>query len=131
MYKRGSQLRRCSIPHRCADMPTFKPLLVACFCLVANVALGFNYPVLLTVNEVNILQHNIQRCSSSLSQGFKYNILGDSPSWWADTVATYCPSRPKKFLALTVTNIATDWMNSSIFYKGHLYKGQPVRGFHI
>ena len=109
-------------------MPTFKPLLVACLCLFANVALGFNYPVLLTVDEVKILKHYIQRYSSSLSQGFRYNILGDSPSWWSDTVATNCPSRPKQFLAPRVTNIASDWMNSSIFYMEHLYKGQPVRG---
>ena len=38
-----------------------------------------------------------------LSQGFDDGVLGDSPCWWADTVATYCPSRPSQLLAPTVT----------------------------
>ena len=36
------------------------------------------------------------------SQGFEDKNLGSSPSWWAATVATYCPSRPgevPKFLS--------------------------------
>ena len=31
--------------------------------------------------------------SSSPSQSFKDDILGNYPHWWADTVATYCLSR--------------------------------------
>ena len=40
-------------------MPSFKPLLLACFGLAANVALGSNYPVLLTVNKVKNFKHMI------------------------------------------------------------------------
>ena len=30
----------------------------------------------------------VQRYSSTLSQGFKDEDLGNLPGWWADTVAT-------------------------------------------
>ena len=39
--------------------------------------------------------------ASRHSLGFEDDDLGSSPSWWAATVATYCPSRPgelSKFL---------------------------------
>ena len=39
-----------------------------------------------------------QRFSSSLSQSFKDDVVGNSSCWWADTVATHCPSRPSQLL---------------------------------
>ena len=41
-----------------------------------------------------IARYTVQRYSSSHSQGFKEENLGNSPGWWAATVANYCPSRP-------------------------------------
>ena len=35
----------------------------------------------------------LQRFSSTLSQSFENEDLGSFPSWWAATVATYCPNR--------------------------------------
>ena len=45
----------------------------------------------------------VQRYSSTLSQGFEDEDLGNFPGWWAATVATYCPSRPSQLLATTIT----------------------------
>ena len=40
-----------------------------------------------------------QRFSSSLSQSFKDDVVGNSSCCcWADTVATHCPSRPSQLL---------------------------------
>ena len=38
----------------------------------------------------------VQQFLSSLSQGFKDTVLGNSLGWWADTAPTYCLSRPSK-----------------------------------
>ena len=35
----------------------------------------------------------VQRDPGGLAQGFVDLDLGSSPSWWAATVVTYCPSR--------------------------------------
>ena len=45
----------------------------------------------------------IQRYSSSLSQGFEDEDLGNSLHWGAPTVATYCPSRPSHHLVNNLT----------------------------
>ena len=38
-----------------------------------------------------------------------------SPSGWADTVATYCPSKPSQLLANNRNkNIVTDWMKTAV-----------------
>ena len=52
----------------------------------------------------------IQFNSSTLSQGFKDEDLGNSPSWWAATVATYCQSRHSQLLATAVTKHC-DWVD--------------------
>ena len=44
----------------------------------------------------------LQSGASYLSHGFEDNVLGSSPGWLADTVATYCPGRPSQ---LTWKNI--------------------------
>ena len=49
------------------------------------------------------MSNNLQRYSSTLSQGFKVEDLGNSPGWWAATIATYCQSRTSQLLAKTVT----------------------------
>ena len=41
--------------------------------------------------------------SSSHSQGFKHENFGNSPGWWATTVATYCPSRPYQLTQKNIT----------------------------
>ena len=43
--------------------------------------------------EEEFLLGNVQRFSSSQSQGFTGRVLGISPGWLADTVVSYCPSR--------------------------------------
>ena len=39
------------------------------------------------------LHSSVHRWASRHSLGFEDENLGSSPSWWAATVATYCPSR--------------------------------------
>ena len=64
LYKTGGNQRRCSIPHSGVDMPTFLLSLLACFALAANVALGSNYPVLLTVDKVKASYDQAEELSS-------------------------------------------------------------------
>ena len=45
-------------------------------------------------SSVSMFLPIIQRFSSSLSRGFKDEVLGNFPGWWADTVDTSYPSRP-------------------------------------
>ena len=45
----------------------------------------------------------LQGYSSTLSQGFKDEDMGNSPGWWVATVASYCPNRPSQLLETTVT----------------------------
>ena len=40
----------------------------------------------------------LQRFSSTLSHGFEDEDFWSSPSWWAATIAIYCPSRPVELL---------------------------------
>ena len=47
----------------------------------------------------------LQHYSSSRSQGFKDEDLGNFPGWQAATVATYCTSRPSQLLATTLTKL--------------------------
>ena len=49
-------------------------------------------------SSVLCCQPVLQRFSSSLSQGFKDEDLGNSPGWWATIVANYCPSRLSQLL---------------------------------
>ena len=46
-----------------------------------------------------VIDLSLQRYSSTLSQGFKENDLGNSPGCWADSVATYCSRRPSQLSA--------------------------------
>ena len=45
----------------------------------------------------------LQRFLSSHSEGFKDEDLGNSPGWWAATLATYCPSRLGELAQKTIT----------------------------
>ena len=36
-------------------------------------------------------------------ESFKYVDLRNSPGWWADSVATYCPSRPSQLAQKNIT----------------------------
>ena len=58
----------------------------------------------------------VQRYSSTLSQGFKDEDSGNSPGWWATTVATYCPSRPSQLTQETQRNIAKEWIKLLYYY---------------
>ena len=42
----------------------------------------------------SVCESAIHCWTSRHSLGFEDEELGSSPSWWAATVATYCPSRP-------------------------------------
>ena len=54
--------------------------------------------------------------SSSQSQGFKDQALGNSPQLVGDTVATYCPSRPSQLL-VNNSNITLRLTKGKLLYK--------------
>ena len=54
------------------------------------------------------MHEKVQRYSSTLSQGFEDEDLGNSPVWWAATVATYS------------ARFAGDQSESSVFKSGFL-----------
>ena len=49
------------------------------------------------------MMEQVQSGASYLSQGFEDKVLGSSPGWLADTVATYCPGRPSQLTWKNIT----------------------------
>ena len=45
-----------------------------------------------------------------------FDELPPPPSWWGATVATYCLSRQGTSLNPHLQNLATEWMNSAVFF---------------
>ena len=68
--------------------------------------------------DLYFLCRGLQRFSSTLLQGFEDDDLMSCPppSWWGATVATYCLSRQGTSLNPHLQNLATEWMNSAVFF---------------
>ena len=64
---------------------------------VGRVALNKNY----AAKPKRSFLPSLQRCASPCVLHFVECVLEILPGWWADTVATYCPSRPSQLTKKT------------------------------
>ena len=58
----------------------------------------------------------LQRCASPLWLYFVGRFWGNSPAWWTNTVATYCPSRPSQLTKKIITKFCERGMGNILLF---------------